>query len=151
MNIGMLSNRHCGLYSIYFGVAAHYSQRTTCYNVGIREGSKMIAMYDTASQLFYDDVTGQIDSFEHPCLCRIVVEKIGFVPVDLQHFIDALDCSFDFDVEAFDDEGIEFGTYKKVHGRHVYPFEVNGYHFEFTQSDITKLKKHHKIVLCAMY
>ena len=84
-------------------------------------------------------------------ILSVVVEVLGFVPVDLHHFIDALDCSWDFDVEAFDDEGIEFGTFKKVHGRRVYPFEVNGWHFEFTQSDITKLKKEHRIVLCAKY
>lgn len=123
----------------------------TSYNVGIRKGLEMMALYDTTSKLIKDDVTGQIEVFECPCMSRIVVEVLGFVPIDIQHFIDALDCSFDFEVEAFDYDGIEFGTSKKVNGRRVYPFEVNGWHFEFTQSDITKLKKEHKIVLIAKF
>lgn len=125
------------------------AQETTCYNVGIRKGLKMMASYDTVSKLVEDDVTGQIDVYDYPCMSRIVVEVLGFVPVDLSHFLDALDCSFDYEIESFDCDGIVFGTFKKVNGRRVYPFEVNGYHFEFTQSDITKLKKEHKIILYA--
>lgn len=87
MTIGTTLNRHCGLNSICFLVWRHtIANGTTCYNVGIRRGLEMMAQYDTMSKLIEDDVTGQIDVYDYPCMSRIVVEVLGFVPIDLSHF-----------------------------------------------------------------